>query len=75
MSEHGIDIDHVRTHRDAAPKQTGCPGRDFYRYFEDGKFKKWVTAVMNGKQPKINPGPPLTNPPGPTELITETQPR
>jgi hypothetical protein len=73
MAEHEIDIDHVRTHRDAAPKQTSCPGRDFYRYFEDGKFKKWVTAVLNGRKPKINPGPPLTNPPGPTELITETR--
>jgi iduronate 2-sulfatase len=68
MSEHGIDIDHVRTHRDAAPNQTGCPGRDFYRYFEDGKFKQWVTAVLNGKNPRINPGPPLDG--GPTELIT-----
>lgn len=71
MDEHGIDINHVRTHRDAAPRQTGCPGRDFYRYFEDGKFKKWVTAVMSGKQPKINPGPPL--PKGPTVLVTDTR--
>jgi iduronate 2-sulfatase len=71
MSEHGIDIDHVRTHRDAAPDQTGCPGRDFYRYFEDGKFKGWVTAVLNGRNPRINPGRPLDG--GPIELITATR--
>lgn len=71
MSEHGIDIDHVRTHRDAAPNQTTCPGRDFYRYFDNGQFKKWVTAVLRGRNPKITPGPPLKD--GPTELITDTR--
>jgi N-acetyl-anhydromuramyl-L-alanine amidase AmpD len=71
MSEHGIDIDHVRTHRDAAPKQTSCPGRDLNRYFDDGSFQKWVTAVLNGRPPRIKPGPPLKD--GPTELITETR--
>jgi hypothetical protein len=74
MSEHGIDIDHVRTHRDAAPKQTTCPGRDLYRYFVDGKFKRWVNRVLDGKKLNLSPGPPLTGPPGPTELITDTRP-
>jgi hypothetical protein len=75
MQEHHIDADHVRTHRDAAPGQTNCPGRDFYRYLLDGQFKKWVKAVQDGVDPKIDPGPPLSaEPPGPTEVITETKP-
>jgi hypothetical protein len=74
MTQHHIDIDHVRTHRDAAPGQTSCPGRDLYRYFEGGQFKTWVAQALRGRKVRINPGPPLTNPPGPTELITETRP-
>jgi hypothetical protein len=73
MTQHHIDIDHVRTHRDAAPSQTSCPGRDLYRYFEDGQFKKWVAQALRGPKLKINPGPPLTNPPGPTQLVTKTR--
>jgi hypothetical protein len=72
MTEHSIDIDHVRTHGDAAPQQTSCPGRDLNRYFEDGQFKKWVTSVLNGQPPRVKPGPPLKD--GPTELITQTRP-
>lgn len=73
MAKHHIDIDHVRTHRDAAPNQTGCPGRDFYRYFESGQFQRWIKRASNGKPLQIKPGPPLENPPGPTELITDTR--
>lgn len=73
MRKHDIDFDHVRTHRDVA--KTGCPGRDFYRHMEDGRFKTWVQAVLGGKPPQIDPGPPLAgDPPGPTEVITETRP-
>jgi iduronate 2-sulfatase len=72
MTEHHIDLSHVRTHRDAASGQTSCPGRDFYRYFADGQFKKWVNKVARGNDPDIDPGPPLSDPPGPTQLITET---
>lgn len=71
MQQQHIDMDHVRTHRDAAPGQTACPGTDFYRYFQDGQFKKWVSEVLAGEELKIDPGPPL--PDGPTELITETK--
>jgi hypothetical protein len=63
----------VRTHRDAAPGQTECPGADFYRYFRSGEFRQWVAAVARGEQPRIDPGPPLADPPGPTELITATR--
>jgi hypothetical protein len=76
MQQTKIDLDHVRTHRDAAAGQTDCPGRDFYRYFLDGKFKQWVSAVLAGQDPKIDPGPPLPpEPAGPTELITDTKPK
>lgn len=76
MQQHRIELEHVRTHRDAAPGQTTCPGRDFYRYMLDGRFHKWVGAVLRGEDLKIDPGPPLpAEPPGPTELITETRPR
>jgi hypothetical protein len=75
MQQHGIDAEHVRTHRDAAPGQTTCPGRDFYRYILDGQLKKWIQAVSVGEDPKIDPGLPLpAEPPGPTVLITETRP-
>lgn len=74
MQEHHIGIEAVRTHRDAAPGQTECPGRDFYRYILDGQLRKWVQAVVDGQDPKIDPGPPLpAEPPGPTELITDTR--
>lgn len=76
MQQTHIDLEHVRTHRDAAPGQTECPGRDFYRYILDGKFKGWVSAVLAGEDLKIDPGPPLpAEPAGPTELITETKPK
>ncbi len=75
MQHHQIDIDRIRTHRDVAPGQTECPGRDFYRYMLEGQFRKWVKTVLEGKELGIDPGPPLTGePPGPTEVITETKP-
>ncbi len=75
MDTHKIEMERVRTHRDAAPGQTTCPGRDFYRYMLDGQFRKWVGAVLKGDELRIDPGPPLpSEPPGPTELITETKP-
>jgi hypothetical protein len=75
MQEHGIEMNRVRTHRDAAPGQTSCPGRDFYRYFLDGQFMAWVQTVLEGQPLAVDPGPPLpAEPPGPTELITDTRP-
>jgi hypothetical protein len=72
MQEHSIPADRVRTHRDAAPNQTDCPGRDFRRYMEDGQFKKWIATLQRGQELKIDPGPPLDK--GPTASITETKP-
>lgn len=74
MQELHIEPKNVRTHREAAPGQTECPGADFYRYFEDGQFRKWVAAALRGDELKIDPGPALTgDKPGPTEVITETR--
>jgi N-acetyl-anhydromuramyl-L-alanine amidase AmpD len=67
-----IDVDHVRGHQDAAKGQTDCPGRDFYRYLQDGQFKQWVSQALNRQQPDVHPGPPLPN--GPTTQISLTAP-
>jgi hypothetical protein len=72
MQELSIGIAEVRTHRDAAPGQTECPGADLYRYFEDGQFRKWLAIASRGEEVSIDPGPPLEG--GPTEVITETRP-
>lgn len=72
--EHGIARDKIRTHKDAAPGQTDCPGGDFLRYMIDGQFVAWVRTVQQGRPLRIDPGPPLTNPPGPTESILDTKP-
>lgn len=59
-----IDLDHVRGHMDAAQGgQTDCPGKDFYRYLQDGQFKKWVSQVLKGRKLQIEPGPPLADGP------------
>lgn len=74
MQQHKIDFDRVRTHRVVAPGQTECPGRDFYRYMLDGKFRKWTQTVLDSEDLKLDPGPPLpAEPAGPTEVITETR--
>jgi len=70
--QYDIEPDHVRTHKDAAYGQTDCPGKDFYRYFQDLSFFKWLKQASQGKDLKIDSGEPL--PDGPTKLITEFTP-
>ncbi len=65
-----IDAADIRGHKDAAPNQTDCPGKDFYRYLQDGQFKRWVAEAQDGKEPNIDPGPPLDG--GPTTPIPTT---
>src|SRR5436190_22620497 len=62
--EHKIDLDHIRGHKDAAPGQTDCPGKDFYRYLQDGTFRKWVEATTRGESADVKAGAPLEG--GPT---------
>jgi len=54
-----INLNHVRTHQDVAPGQTDCPGKDFYRYISNGQFKRWVRETLEGRTPKVVPGPVL----------------
>jgi hypothetical protein len=67
-----IDIANIATHKDVAKGQTSCPGNDFYRYMESGEFKEWVTSILQGKEPQIDPGPPLDG--GPTVIVGEGLP-
>jgi hypothetical protein len=67
-----IDPAQVRGHKDAAPRQTDCPGKDFDRYLKDGQLRRWVKEILEGKALAIDPGPPL--PGGPTKPIPTTAP-
>jgi len=69
MQQHKIDSAHVRTHRDAAPGQTSCPGKDFLRYIDDGTLKKWTETVLRNQPLVIDPGPAL--PDGPKMRMTD----
>lgn len=69
--EYKIPPDHLRGHKDAAVNQTSCPGKDFYRYLEDGTFRKWVEAEMKGEKPPVKEAAPLEG--GPTEPIPTTK--
>jgi hypothetical protein len=71
-NEFEIDPSNIAGHRDRA--QTTCPGKDFYRYLEDGQFVGWVKETLAGKTPDIQPGEPLKG--GPTTVINtaSTQP-
>jgi hypothetical protein len=63
----GIDPSQIAGHRDRAKKQTVCPGKDFYRYLDDGQFVGWVKDTLAGKKPQVKSGEPL--PDGPTVVI------
>ena len=67
-----IDTKDIATHKDVAKGQTSCPGDDFYRYMTSGEFKQWVTRIMSGEEPQIDPGPPLEK--GPTVVVGEGLP-
>lgn len=70
----GLDLptDAIRGHRDAAENQTVCPGKDFYRYIENGSVRRWVEESLAGKTPDIRLLDAL--PGGPTTMIAETLP-
>ncbi len=70
--EYRIDPDSVATHKDRAPGQTVCPGKDFYRYVSGGPFKGWVKDRLDGKALEVKLLPPLEK--GPTVMIGEALP-
>jgi len=70
VQELAIDPANIRGHNDAAPGQTSCPGKDFYRYLKSGQFVGWVRELSSGRDVVIEPGPPLEG--GPTEPIPTT---
>lgn len=65
-----IDQSRIAGHKDRAKGQTDCPGRDLYRYLQDGQLRAWVAKIANGEPPDIRLLPPLPN--GPTNLIGPT---
>jgi hypothetical protein len=62
-----IDPKDIGGHNDRAPKQTSCPGKDLYRYIEDGQISKWVAAILAGKPVEVKERPAL--PDGPTIYV------
>jgi hypothetical protein len=65
--EHKISLDQIGGHKDRVEAETVCPGKDLYRYFQDGQLKAWIKSTMEGGDPKIEPGPALKD--GPTDRI------
>ena len=44
-SRHGVAVENIRGHRDVAPG-TECPGKNLYRYLENGYFQSQVRARL-----------------------------
>src|SRR4051812_5030847 len=55
--EYKIEMKDIGGHKDRA--ETQCPGKDFYRYFQDGQLRGWIRGVMEGREVKVEPGKPL----------------
>src|SRR5689334_20401093 len=70
--EKHIDPSQIAGHKDRAEKQTVCPGKDMYRYFQSGQFVGWVRETLAGKSAVIDPGPPLEG--GPTVVVDTAAP-
>jgi hypothetical protein len=70
--EFKIDPAAIAGHRDRAQGQTACPGKDLYRYLDDGQFIGWVKKSLAGEDPGIKPGEPLAG--GPTVVIDTPAP-
>lgn len=44
--EYNVPMDHIASHKDHSD-QTVCPGKDLYKYFEDGTIKKEIQALLS----------------------------
>lgn len=65
--EYDLDVSQVSTHRDIAPGQTVCPGKDYYRYIESGMMRDWVSKALHGEEWTVEVLPPAED--GPMEFI------
>jgi len=45
-SEHGVPPERILGHRDHAPGDTVCPGKNLYRYLENGYIRERVRAGL-----------------------------
>jgi N-acetylmuramoyl-L-alanine amidase len=70
--EFDVDPATVWGHKDAAPGQTTCPGRDFHRYIERGMIADAVRAKMSGAPGEVELLQPMAE--GPTTQIATSQP-
>lgn len=64
---YGIDPATIGGHKDVAPGQTVCPGKDYHRYIDSGIIQGWIAEKMAGREPAIEVLPPLEG--GPTVFI------
>ena len=67
--ELNIPTTEIAGHKDRAKGQTSCPGKDCYRYIEDGSVKKWVEAMRAGESADVKLKEPLAD--GPTRFVGE----
>jgi hypothetical protein len=51
--ELNIDPANIAGHKDRAKGQTSCPGKDCYRYIEDGSVRGWVEKLRAGEQADV----------------------
>jgi hypothetical protein len=63
--EYKIEMKDIGGHKDRA--ETDCPGRDLYRYFQDGRLKEWIRVAMGGGEAKVELGEALKE--GPVDPI------
>jgi len=47
--KYSVEMKDIKTHKDYS-NQTVCPGKDLYKYFEDGSFLKMVEAELSPKK-------------------------
>lgn len=65
--KYDISAGRISGHKDVAPGQTSCPGKDLARYIDDGAIAEWAMQWKKGERPEIVYREPL--PDGPTEII------
>ena len=65
MDRFDISLETLGGHKDRA--ETACPGKDLYRYIEDGTMSEWIEDHLQGSSPAITIKDEL--PQGPEKFI------